>query len=182
MDSERSSHAQFPCLFLIPLPFFILGGIFSGMMAVSEMAAITALYVLIVEVFIYREIKLNKLSDITVQSMIMVGGIILILGVSMAFTSFLVDAQVPNFLFEWVKEHIDNKLTFFLLLNLFLLFLGSILDIYAALVIVVPLILPVAMGYGIYPIHLGIIFLANMQIGYFTPPRWHEPVYCQLSL
>jgi len=170
LDSERSSYARFPCLFLIPLPFFILGGIFSGMMAVSEMAAVTALYVLIIEVFIYREIKLNKLSDITVQAMTMVGGIILILGVSMAFTSFLVDAQVPNLLFEWVKEHIDNKLTFLLLLNLFLLFLGAILDIYAALVTVVPLILPVAMGYGIHPIHLGIIFLANMQIGYFTPP------------
>ena len=154
----------------IPLPFFILGGIFSGVMAVSEMAAIAALYVLIVEVFIYKEIRLTQLPEIIVRAMTMVGGIILILGVSMAFTSFLVDAQVPNLLFEWVKEHIDNKLAFLLLLNVFLLLLGAILDIYAALVIVVPLILPVAMGFGIHPIHLGIIFLANMQIGYFTPP------------
>jgi len=154
----------------LPLPLFILGGIFSGFMAVSEVAAVAALYVLIVEVLIYREIKLSQLPGIVTQAMTMVGGIILILGVSMAFTSFLVDAQVPNQLFEWVKEHVDSKWTFLLLLNIFLLFLGAILDIYAALVIVVPLILPIALGYGIHPIHLGIIFLANMQIGYFTPP------------
>jgi len=154
----------------IPLPILILVGIFSGVMAVSEVAAIAVLYVLIIEVFIYREIKFSKLPDIITQSMIMVGGIILILGCSMAFTSFLVDAQVPTILFDWINNHIESKWTFLLILNLFLLFLGAILDIYAALIIVVPLILPVAISFGIHPIHLGIIFLANMQIGYFTPP------------
>ena len=134
------------------------------------MAAVTALYVLIVEVFIYKEIKILDLPKIVTESMSMVGGIILILGTSMALTNYLIDAEVPTHLFEWVKAHVDSKLTFLLLLNVFLLILGALLDIFSALVIVVPLILPIAIGYGIHPLHLGVIFLANMQIGYFTPP------------
>ncbi|MGY6275842.1 TRAP transporter large permease [Methylomonas sp. MgM2] len=154
----------------LPLPFFIIGGIFGGYLAISEVAAATALYVLIVEVFIYQEIRFSDLTRIVSEAMQMLGGILLILGVSMAFTNFLIDAEVPMRLFEWVKGHIDNKVEFLLLLNLFLLVLGAILDIFSALVIVVPLIVPIAVSYDIHPIHLGIIFLANMQIGYLTPP------------
>jgi tripartite ATP-independent transporter DctM subunit len=154
----------------IPLPIFVFAGIFGGILAVSEVAAVTALYVLIVEVFIYKEIKIRDLPKVVTESMSMVGGIILILGTSMAFTNYLIDAEVPGVLFEWVKGHVDDKLTFLLLLNVFLLILGAVLDIFSALVIVVPLILPIAVGYGIHPLHLGVIFLANMQIGYFTPP------------
>jgi len=88
----------------------------------------------------------------------------------MAFTNYLIDAQVPTHLFAWVKSSVDSQFTFLILLNVFLLLLGAILDIFSALIIVVPLILPMAIGYGIHPLHLGIIFLANMQIGYFTPP------------
>jgi len=154
----------------LPLPFFVIGGIFSGIFAISEIAAVTALYVLIIEIFIYREIRFSQLPKITVDAMQMVGGILLILGVSLAFTSFLIDAEVPTILFEWIREHIDSKLTFLILLNIFLLLLGAILDIFSALIIMVPLIVPVALGYGIHPLHLGVIFLANMQIGYFTPP------------
>lgn len=154
----------------LPLPFFIIGGIFGGYLAISEVAAATALYVLIVEIFIYKEIRFNALTKVISESMQMLGGILLILGVSMAFTNFLIDAEVPMHLFEWVKDHIDSKLDFLLLLNLFLLILGAILDIFSALVIVVPLIVPIAVSYGVHPMHLGIIFLANMQIGYLTPP------------
>ncbi|MCK5189676.1 MAG: TRAP transporter large permease subunit [Methylococcales bacterium] len=154
----------------IPLPLFILLGIFGGFFAVSEIAAVTALYVLIVETFIYKEIKPGQLVKIMSESMQMVGGILLILAISMAFTNYLVDAEVPMHLFDWVKANIDSRVTFLILLNVFLLILGAILDIFSALVIVVPLIVPVAIGYGVHPIHLGIIFLANMQIGYFTPP------------
>ncbi|KAF3977588.1 MAG: TRAP transporter large permease subunit [Methylococcales symbiont of Iophon sp. n. MRB-2018] len=154
----------------LPLPFFIFLGIFGGFFAVSEVAAVTALYVLIVECFLYKEINLKQLINVMSQSMQMVGGILLILAVSMAFTNYLVDAEVPMWLFEWVKENVDSRLTFLIVLNLFLLVLGAILDIFSALIIVVPLIVPVALGYGIHPIHLGIIFLANMQIGYLTPP------------
>lgn len=154
----------------LPLPLFIMVGIFGGYLAISEVAAATALYVLVIEGFVYKEIQLASLTKIISDAMQMLGGILLILGVSMAFTNYLIDAEVPMHLFEWVKEHVSDKLSFLLLLNLFLLVLGAILDIFSALVIVVPLIVPIAVSYGIHPIHLGIIFLANMQIGYLTPP------------
>jgi tripartite ATP-independent transporter DctM subunit len=153
-----------------PLPFLVLGGIYGGYFAVSEAAALTAFYVTIVEVFLYREVKLRQLGDLVRDSMVMVGGIVLILGTALAFTNYLVDAEVPQSVFEFTQTHIKEPLTFLILLNVMLLVLGAVLDIFSALVIMVPLILPVAVGYGIDPVHLGIIFLANMQIGYFTPP------------
>jgi tripartite ATP-independent transporter DctM subunit len=154
----------------IPLPVFLLAGIYGGIFAVSEAAAVVALYVLVVEVFVYKEIPLARLPMILREAMVMVGGILLILGVSLAFTNFLVDAEIPAKLFTLIQSHISGKYTFLILLNIILLFLGAILDIFSAIVIMVPLLLPVAESYGIDPIHLGIIFLANMQIGYFTPP------------
>jgi C4-dicarboxylate transporter DctM subunit len=154
----------------LPMPLLVLGGIYSGFLAVSEAAAATALYVLIMEICLYKEIKFNRLSGIMQESMMVVGGILLILGLSLAFTNFLVDAQVPSRLFDMIQASISSKLSFLILLNIILLMLGAILDIFSALVIMVPLLLPVATAYGIHPIHLGIIFLANMQIGYFTPP------------
>ena len=154
----------------IPLPFVVLGGIYGGYFVVSEAAAVTALYVTIVEVAVYREVTPRQLVTIMRDSMVMVGAILLILGASLAFTSFLVDAEMPQRMFEIVSTHIHSKIAFLILLNIGLLLLGAILDIFSALFIMVPLILPVALGYGIHPVHLGIIFLANMQIGYFTPP------------
>jgi len=154
----------------IPLPIIVLGGVYSGFFAVSEAAAVTVVYVFIVEVLIYRDIPLRRLPGVMRDSMILVGGILIILGVSLASTNYMIDEQVPMRLFEWVTSHISSKLSFLILLNLFLLMLGMMLDIFSALVIVVPLILPIAAGYGIDPIHLGMIFLANMQIGYCTPP------------
>lgn len=154
----------------LPLPLFIGIGIFGGFLAISEVAAVTALYITIVEVFIYKEIKLAGLQKVVIDAMKMVGGILLILGVSLAFTNYLVDAEIPMHLFEWIKGNVDGKITFLILLNVFLLILGAILDIFSALVIIVPLIVPIAINYGVHPIHLGVIFLANMQIGYFTPP------------
>lgn len=154
----------------IPLPLVVLGGIYSGAFALSEAAAVTAIYVLIVEVAIKREIALRKLPAIMRESMVLVGAIMIILGVSLASTNYLIDTEVPNRIFDVIREHIDSKLTFLILLNVFLLVLGMMLDIFSAIVIVVPIILPIAIGYGIHPVHLGIIFLANMQIGYITPP------------
>ncbi len=154
----------------IPLPIFVFTGIYSGFFAVSEAAAVTALYVLIVEVFIYKEIRLSQLASLIKESMVMVGGILLILGVSLAFTNYLIDAEVPMKLFEICQTFVSSKLVFLILLNIFLLLLGAMLDIFSAIVIMVPLMLPVALEYGVDPVHLGIIFLANMQIGYFTPP------------
>jgi len=154
----------------IPLPILILGGIYGGYVVVSEAAAVTAVYVLIVEVFIKREIPVPELPRIIRESMTLVGAIIIILAVSLASTNYLVDAEIPSQIFETIQAHIDSKWTFLILLNLFLLVLGMMLDIFSALVIIVPIILPIAAGYGIHPVHLGLIFLANMQLGYFTPP------------
>ena len=154
----------------IPLPFLVLGGIYGGYFAVSEAAAVTAVYVLVVEVLIIREIKVSALANIMRDAMTLVGGIMIIIGVSLASTNYLIDAEIPTRMFTFIQSHIDEKLTFLILLNLFLLALGMMLDIFSAIVIIVPIILPIAVGYGIHPVHLGIIFLANMQLGYFTPP------------
>jgi len=148
----------------------VLGGIYGGAFALSEAAAVTALYVLVVEVAIRREIRMGKLAAVMRESMVMVGAILIILGVSLASTNYLIDTEVPTRMFEFIRAQIDSRLTFLMLLNLFLLALGMMLDIFSALVIVVPIILPVAVGYGVDPVHLGIIFLANMQLGYITPP------------
>ena len=164
------SKATREAIWEIPLPFVILGGIFSGYFAISEAAAVAVIYVLIVEVFIYRDISVSHLPDIMREAMILVGAIVVILGASLASTNYMVDAEVPTRLFDTIRDHIDSKITFLLLLNIFLLVLGTMLDIFSALVIMVPILLPIAVGYGIHPVHLGIIFLANMQIGYFTPP------------
>jgi tripartite ATP-independent transporter DctM subunit len=154
----------------LPLPFIVLGGIYSGMFAISEAASVTVLYVFIVEVLIKREIPMRDLPRLIRESMIMVGGILIILGVSLALTNYIIDTGLPMRIFESIKTHIDSKWTFLILLNVFLLALGMILDIFSALVIVIPIILPIALNYGIHPVHLGIVFLANMQLGYFTPP------------
>ncbi len=154
----------------IPLPFVVLGGIYSGAFALTEAAAVAAFYVLVVEVGIRREIPLSRLPAVMRESMVLVGAILVILGVSLASTNYLIDTEVPTRLFEVIRAHVDSRITFLILLNVFLLVLGMMLDIFSALVIVVPIILPVAVSYGIHPVHLGIIFLANMQIGYITPP------------
>ena len=154
----------------LPLPVIVLGGIYSGYFAISEAATMTVVYIFIAEVLLYREIKWRDLPGVIRESMVMVGSILLILGVALAFTNYLVDADVPQRLFAFMQEHISSKYTFLILLNILLLALGAILDIFSALVIMVPLLLPVAAGYGIHPVHFGIIFLANLEIGYFTPP------------
>lgn len=154
----------------IPLPLIVLGGIYGGFFAVSEAAAITALYVLIVAVVIRREISLTKLPEVMRDSMKLVGAILLILAVSMASTNYMIDAGIPEQIFGFIQEHVSDPITFLLLLTVFLLILGMMLDIFSAIVIMIPIILPIAVEYGIHPIHLGILFLANMQLGYFTPP------------
>ncbi|MDH3942168.1 MAG: TRAP transporter large permease subunit [Xanthomonadales bacterium] len=154
----------------IPLPIVVLGGIYSGYFAISEAAAVTALYVLIVDVIILREIPIRNLPAVMRESMVLVGGILVILGMSLASTNYMIDAGVPQKLLEFVSQMVTSQLTFLLLLLAFLLVLGAILDIFSAIVLVVPLILPVAVQFGVHPVHLGIVFLATMQLGYITPP------------
>ena len=145
-------------------------GIYSGFIAVSEAAALSVLYVLCVEMLVHREIKPRHLPGIVRDTMILVGGIFVIIAAATAYTSYLVDAQIPAQLLEWIRGSIDSKLLFLILLNLFLLAVGCMIDMFSALVVVVPLILPIAEAYGVHPVHLGIIFLANLEIGYSTPP------------
>jgi len=154
----------------IPLPIVVLGGIYSGYFAISEAAAVTALYVLIVDVVILKEVTLRKLPSIIRESMVLVGGIMMILGVSRASTNFMIDAGVPQQLLQWISSFVTGELAFMVMLLVFLLILGAILDIFSAIVLVVPLILPIATQFGVDPVHLGIVFLATMQLGYITPP------------
>lgn len=154
----------------IPLPFVVLGGIYSGFLAVSEAAAVTALYVFLIEVVILREIPFKDLPRIIRESMVLVGGILIILGVSIASTNYMIGAGIPQQLLEFVAGFVTSEVTFLLLLLLLLLVLGAILDIFSAIVLVVPLILPIAAQYGVHDVHLGIVFLAAMQLGYMTPP------------
>lgn len=154
----------------LPLPVVVLGGIYSGFFAVSEAAAVTALYVLLVEVVILREISFAGLPKIMRESMLLVGGILIILGMSLASTNYMIDAGVPQKLLAYITEYVSSQANFLILLFVFLLILGAILDIFSAIVLVVPLILPIAMQYGVNEYHLGIVFLAAMQLGYLTPP------------
>jgi len=154
----------------VPLPIVVLGGIYSGYFAISEAAAVTALYVLVVDVVILKEVSWRKLPSIIRESMILVGGIMMILGVSRASTNYMIDAGVPQQLLEWVSGFVTGEFAFMVMLLVFLLILGAILDIFSAIVLVVPLILPIAMQFGVDPVHLGIVFLATMQLGYITPP------------
>jgi len=154
----------------ILLPVVVFGGIYSGFLAVSEVAVVTVAYVLLVALLINRDVKLNQMPTIVVKTVVMVGSIIIILGAALAFNSLLIDQQVPGKILLWIQGHVESKVAFLLMLNIFLLLVGCLLDVYSALVIVAPLIVPLAQGYDINLLHLGIIFLTNLQIGYSTPP------------
>jgi tripartite ATP-independent transporter DctM subunit len=155
----------------IPLPFVIIGGIYGGIFTATEAAAVTAFYVLIVEVFVYKDLGLVKdVPRVMKESMVLVGAILMILATAMGLTSYLIDQQVPQHMFEMVRDVITSKFLFLAILNIFLIIVGMMMDIFSAIIVVVPLIIPIAKQYGVDPVHLGIIFLANLEIGYLTPP------------
>jgi tripartite ATP-independent transporter DctM subunit len=155
----------------IPIPLIILVGIYGGYFTATEAAVVTVVYVLIVETLIKRDLNIFKdVSRIIKESAVLVGGILIILGVALGFTNYLVDAQIPMKLFEIVRQYITNKYIFLIVLNIFLLIVGCLMDIFSATIVVVPLIAPIAKEFGINPLHLGIIFLTNLEIGYMTPP------------
>ena len=155
----------------LPIPFLILGGIYSGFSTATEAAALTVGYVLVVKIIVFREIRVGRdLPRIMIESMKMVGGIMIILGAALGFTNYLVDAFVPMKILSFMEGMIQSKIGFLLVMNLFLLLVGCMMDIFSAILVVVPLIVPLANRFGIDPVHLGIIFLANLGIGYNTPP------------
>ena len=153
------------------LPVVACVSLFSGFATAVEASAITALYAFIVEVWIYKDLSIRRdLPKVMAECGLLVGAILLILGVALGFTGYLVMAQVPDILIAWVTETIESPLLFLLALNCFLLLAGCIMDIFSAIIVIVPLMVPIGMEFGIDPIHLGIIFLANLELGYLTPP------------
>lgn len=168
---KKLSQAARESIWDIFLPVLVMTGIFGGFVTVTEAAAVTASYALFIETVIYKEIKLQQdLPAILIDTCKLVGSILIILGVAMGLTNLLIDTQLPSKLLGLIENHISSPLQFLLLLNVFLLIMGAMMDIFSAIVVVVPLIMPLAIRYHIDPVHLGIIFLANLEIGYMTPP------------
>lgn len=155
----------------LPLPILILGGIYGGYVTASEASALTAVYVFIMEVVLYKDVSITKdVPGIVKDSMTLVGAILLILCCALGLTNYLVDEEIPMKILEMMKQYIDSKYMFLLFLNIFLLIVGALMDIFSAIIVVVPIILPMAQEYGVDPIHLAIIFLTNLEIGFITPP------------
>ena len=155
----------------LALPVIMIVGIFGGFGTLTEAAALTAFCAFVVEVFIYRDLKLGRdFREMFVECATIVGGILLILGVALGFTNYLIDAEIPSKLIDWVQMHVQSKYLFLLLLNGALLVVGALMDIFAAILVVVPLIKPLAAAYAIDPVQMGVIFIANLELGYLHPP------------
>ena len=153
------------------IPILILFGVFGGYTTLVETSAILVIYVLLIEVFVYKDLKFNDMPRIVLDCATLIGGVLIILGVAMGFTSYLVDAQIPMLLMDWVEQNISSKYVFLLLLNILLLVVGCLMDIFSAIIIIVPLITPlISLFPDIHPVHLAVIFIANLELGYLTPP------------
>ena len=153
------------------LPVALLGGMYSGLLRIHEAAAFTAIYTLFIEVWVYRDVSFRSdLPRIIRDSMTLVGAILIILSTAIGFTAFLIQARVPMMILESMEGLIDSQVMFLVALNFFLIGVGMLMDIFSAIVVVVPLIVPIALGFGVDPYHLGVVFLLNLEIGYLTPP------------
>ena len=168
-SAARLKEAARDAAWEIPLPFVVIGGIYGGLFTASEAAAVMAFYALIAEVLIHRDVAPGKLPEIARESMILVGSILIVLGCALGLTSYMIDADIPGRIFGWLSEFVKSPLVFLALLNVFLLVVNMV-EIFSAIVIVVPIIAPIAKQYGIDPVHLGALFLLNLEIGYMTPP------------
>jgi C4-dicarboxylate transporter DctM subunit len=154
----------------ILIPIFILLGIFTGYMTLVETAATLVIYVLIIEIYVYKDLKWRNITKIVIDCTSLIGGVLIILGVAMGLTSYLVDAQIPLKLLAWVKTVISSKYVFLLMLNILLLLVGSLMDIFSAIIVFVPLLAPLGNHFEIHPVHMAIIFIANLELGFITPP------------
>ena len=152
------------------IPVLILFGVFGGFTTLVETAALTVVYIFLVEVYLYKDIRLRDLPRIVIDCATLIGGVLIILGVAMGLTSYLIDAQIPILILTWAKSAIASKYTFLLMLNVFLLLVGCLMDIFSAIIVIVPLIAPLGAYFGIDPVHLAIIFIANLELGFLTPP------------
>jgi tripartite ATP-independent transporter DctM subunit len=157
--------------FELPLPVFVLGGIYGGFVTATEASALSAFYVLVINCFVTKDLSIRKdLPKVIVESLTLVGAILLILCCALGLTNYLVDEEIPMKILEAMRTFITNKYLFLLVLNLFLLVVGCLMDIFSAIIVVVPLIIPIAEQFGVNPLHLAIVFLTNLEIGYITPP------------
>ena len=154
----------------ILLPFLVLGGILSGKVTIDEAAALTAIYACIVELVIHRSISLKVMPRIVKESTLLVGAILIILGIALGLTNYLITLDVPTIVLDWIQSTTQSRIITLIGLNIFLLIVGCLMDIFSAIIIVVPLLLPIAEQFGIDKAHLGIIVLTNLEIGYLTPP------------
>lgn len=171
IDWREARAAAWDAKWELLMPVLVLVSLFGGFATPVEAAAITALYALIVTVVIQRDYpSVRALAVVFSKSGLLIGGILLILGVSLGLTSYLIDAEVPQLAVQWVTSSVHSRILFLLLLNLFLVVVGAVMDIYSAIVVVVPLIAPLAAAFGIDPVHMGILFLTNLQLGYLMPP------------
>ena len=167
----EAKSALIEAIWELPLPFIVLGGIYGGFFTVTEAASVTVVYVILIQAFIYKDLDMMQdLPGLMKESMILVGTILIILGTAMGFTNYLVDEQIPMTILEGMKQYIHDPLTFLMVLNVFLLIVGCTMDIFSAIIVVVQLIIPIAQSFDINMVHLGIIFLTNLEIGYSTPP------------
>ena len=154
-----------------PVIGIILAGVYGGFVTIAEVSAVVLVYAVVVECFVLKEVSFSRqLPSIIVESAVLSGAIIVILGFALGFTGFLVDERIPNRILVFLTTFCESKWMFLAGLNLFLLAVGCIMDIFSAIVIVVPIIIPIALSYGVDPIHLCVIFLVNLEIGYSTPP------------
>ena len=170
-DLNEAGAAIWTAKWELLLPVVILAGLFGGLTTLIEAAAVSVAYTLTVVTVIHREIAVGpELLRILVRCASLVGGVFAILGIAMGVSNYMVDAQIPMQAAEWVATHIDSKLVFLLALNFFLLLVGCLMDLFSAIVVVVPLLLPIGQAFGIHPLHLGMIFLVNLELGYLTPP------------
>ncbi|MEY2410182.1 MAG: C4-dicarboxylate transporter, DctM subunit [Verrucomicrobiota bacterium] len=153
------------------LPMLVLAVMFTGLATPVEAAAVAALYALLTQTVVHRDLHWTRdVPRVVTECGLLIGGVLLILGVAMGLTNYLVFAEVPSHGVEWVQRAVHSKWVFLLLLNLFLLVVGCLMDVYSAIVVVVPLIVPMGVAFGVDPVHLGIIFLANLELGFLTPP------------
>jgi tripartite ATP-independent transporter DctM subunit len=169
-NAREAASALWAARWEVLLPVVVLGALFGGIATLVESAALAALYALIVEAGVHRELGLSGLLRAFTRCAALVGGVLIILGVAVGLTSYLIDVEVPARLVAWTQDHVQSRWVFLLGLNLLLLLVGCVMDVFSAIAVVVPLIVPLAAAYGVDPVHLGVLFVANLELGYLTPP------------
>ena len=170
-DLREAANATWDAKGDLLLPVMVMVGLFGGILTLVETAALTALWAILIETVLHRQLDLRRgLPKAMVESSILVGALLIVLGLALGLVSYMVDAQIALRATEWVRSAINSKLVFLLVLNVLLLLVGTLMDIFSAIVVVVPLIVPIGLAFGVDPGHLGVIFLANLELGYLTPP------------